>query len=42
VEIDDYVSDTVTYKQSKYKGKLTWIIQGKLELQFSGIFVALC
>jgi mitofusin len=23
VEIDDYVSDTVTYKQSKYKGKLT-------------------
>jgi hypothetical protein len=31
VEIEDYVRDTVTYMQSKYKSELTWIIQGKLE-----------
>jgi hypothetical protein len=32
VEIEDYVRDTVTYMQSKYKGELTWIGQGKLEV----------
>ena len=31
VEIEDYVCDTVKYMQSKYKGELTWIGQGKLE-----------
>ena len=31
VEIEDYVRDTVMYMQSKYKGELTWIGQGKLD-----------
>ena len=31
VEIEDYVRDTVTYMQSKYKWELTWIGQGNLE-----------
>jgi hypothetical protein len=31
VEIEDYVRDAVTYLQSKYKGELTWIVQGKLK-----------
>ena len=31
VEMEDYVRDTVTCLQSKYKGKLTWTGQGKLE-----------
>jgi hypothetical protein len=31
VEIEDYVHDTVTCMQSKYKGELTWTGQRKLE-----------
>jgi hypothetical protein len=31
VEIKQYIRDTVKYMQSKYKGELTWIGQGKLE-----------
>ena len=31
MKIEDYVRDTVTYMQSKYKGELTWVVQGKLE-----------
>ena len=32
MEIEDYICDTVTYMQSKYKWEMTWIVQGKLEL----------
>ena len=31
MEIEDYVRDTVTYLQCKYKGELTWVVPGKLE-----------
>jgi mitofusin len=31
VEIEDYVRDAATYMQSKYKGELIRICQGKLE-----------
>ena len=31
MEIEKYVLVTATYMESKYKGELNWIVQGKLE-----------
>ena len=39
VEIEDYVRDTVTYMQSKYKWELTWIGQGKCYLLVTCCFI---